>query len=173
MPNLFSNLLKSLSSIENVKVFPTLTLLVISGNNFTSSFPPLLELDGPTAVSSFSKVELFAQIFATNSTLDDTGHIPPTSPPSDYFIPKILILYYDIFQALSGLDSRKAYGLDGVPPVVLKNCTSELAHCLVKIFRLCLSTSTYLSCCPNQQELNDSRRDALGRLISDLSLVSD
>ena len=32
MPNLFSNLLKTLSLIENVKVFPTLTLLVISGS---------------------------------------------------------------------------------------------------------------------------------------------
>ena len=30
-------------------------------NNFTSvSFPPLLQPDGPTAVSSFSKAELFA-----------------------------------------------------------------------------------------------------------------
>ena len=31
MPNLFSNSLETLSSIENVKVFPILTLLVISG----------------------------------------------------------------------------------------------------------------------------------------------
>ena len=57
-------------------------------NNFTSSFPPLLQPDVSTAVFSFSKAELFAQTFTTNSTLDDTGHIPPT-PPSDYFIPKI------------------------------------------------------------------------------------
>ena len=35
-------------------------------NNFTSSFPPLVQLDGSTAVSSFSKAELFAQTFATN-----------------------------------------------------------------------------------------------------------
>ena len=97
-------------------------------------------------LSSFSKAELFAQTFATNSTLDDTGHIPPTPPPSDYFIPKIKILYQDVFQALSGLDSRKTYGPDGISPVVLKNCASELAHCLVKLFRLCLSTSTYPSC---------------------------
>ena len=59
---------------------------------------------------------------------------------------KIKILYYDVLKALSGLDSRKAYGLDGVLPVVLKNCASELTHCLVKLFRLCFSTSTYPSC---------------------------
>ena len=57
-------------------------------NNFTSSFPPLLQPDDSTAVSSFSKAELFIQTFATNSTLDDTGHIPPTPPPSDYFMPE-------------------------------------------------------------------------------------
>ena len=56
------------------------------------------------------------------------------------------VLHYDVFHALSGLDSRKAYGLDGVPPVVLKNCASELALCQIKLFRLCLSSSTYPSC---------------------------
>ncbi len=48
--------------------------------------------------------------------------------------------------ALSGLDSRKAYGPDGVPPIVLKNCASVLAPCLVKVFHICLSTSTFSSC---------------------------
>ena len=97
MPNLFSNLVKTLSLIKNVKIFSILTLLVMFchlanniSNNFTSSsFPPLLKPDGATAVSSFSKAELFAQTFAANSTLVDTGHIPPTSPPFDYFILKI------------------------------------------------------------------------------------
>ena len=90
-------------------------------NNFTSAcFSPLIQPDGSTTVSFFSssKVELFAQTFATNSTLDDTGHILPIPPPSVYFIPKIKILHYDVFHALFGLDSRKTYGPDGVPPVV-------------------------------------------------------
>ncbi len=33
-----------------------------------------------------------------------------------------------------------------VPPIVLRNCASVLAPCLVKLFRLCLSTSTFPSC---------------------------
>ena len=36
--------------------------------------------------------------------------------------------------------------MDGVPPVVLKSCASELASFLVNLFRLCLSTSAYPSC---------------------------
>ena len=47
---------------------------------------------------------------------------------------------------LSGLDSLKAHGPDGVLPVILKICAFELAPCLVKLFHLCLSTSTYPSC---------------------------
>ncbi len=43
------------------------------------------------------------------------------------------------------MHSRKPYGPDGVPPIVLKNCGSVLAPCLVKHFRLCLSTSTFPS----------------------------
>ena len=50
------------------------------------------------------------------------------------------------FHALSGLDSQKAYSPDEVSPVVLKNCTSKLTPYLVKLFCLCLSTSTYPSC---------------------------
>ena len=116
-------------------------------NNFTSSsFPPLLLPDGTTAVSSVSKAELFSQTFSKNSTLDDSGHIPPTLPASDCLLPVIKILKNDVFHALSGLNPQKAYGPDGVPPIVLKNCASVLTPCLVKLFRLCLSTSTFPSC---------------------------
>ncbi len=42
--------------------------------------------------------------------------------------------------------AQKAYGPNGVPPIVLKNCASVLTSCLVKLFHLCLSTSTFPSC---------------------------
>ena len=116
-------------------------------NNFTfSSFPRMSHPDGSTAVSSISKAELFAQTFAHNSTLDDSGLIPPSPPPSDYIMPFIKITYNDVFYALSGLDSRKAYGPDGVPPIVLKICASVLSPCLVKLLHLCVSTCTFPFC---------------------------
>ena len=108
-------------------------------NNFTSSaFSDLLQSDGSTAISSFSKAELFIQTVAINSTLDSTGHILSTLPASVYFIPKIKILYYDVFHALSDLDCRKAYGPGGVPPLVLNYRASDLATCLSNSF-VCVS----------------------------------
>ena len=47
---------------------------------------------------------------------------------------------------LAGLNTRKAYGPDGVPLIVLRNCASVLVPCLVILFQLCLSTSTFPSC---------------------------
>ena len=73
---------QSLSNSNSSRDFWHLAINI--SNNFTFlSFPPLLQPYGSTAVSSFSKAELFAQTFSTNSTLDDTGHIPPTPPHSD------------------------------------------------------------------------------------------
>ncbi len=110
-------------------------------SNFTSSLPLLLNPDGSTAISSISKAELFSQIFCNNSTLDDSEHIPRSYPPSNSFMPVIKTLPNEVFYALSGLNPQKAYG-----PIILKNCASVLTPCLVKLFRLCLSTSTFPSC---------------------------
>ncbi len=95
---------------------------------------------------SLKRSELFDQTFAANSTLDDSGYVPPTHTPSDSFMPVIKILKSEVFYALSGLNPWKAYEPDGVPPIVLQSCASVLTPCLVKLFRLCLSTSTFPSC---------------------------
>ena len=130
-------------------------------NNFTSSFfPSLLQPDSSTTVSFFSKAELFAQTFATNSTLDDTRHIPPCPPTSDYFIPKSKFFIMTFFMPslalilgwLTVIGRRNSnrptgpYGPDGIHPVDLKNCASDLAPYLLKLLCLCLSTSSYPSC---------------------------
>ena len=69
----------------------------------------------------------------------------PSPPPSDYFIPKIRILYYDVLHTLSGFNSQKAYTPDGVPPVVLKSLLPSSLPAWSNFF-VCLSTSTYPSC---------------------------
>ena len=147
MPSLFFNLPKTPSFTESVKIFPDTYnsprdfwhLAKNISNNFTSSsFPPLVQPDGTNAISSISKAELFTQTFVNNSTLDDSGLVPPSPSPSDYFMLPFKILRNDVFHALAGLNPRKAYGPDGVPPIVLRNCASMLAPCLVKLFQLYL-----------------------------------
>ena len=80
MPNLFFNLLKTLSSIENAKIFTILTsrnfwqLANSISNNFTSpSLPPLLQPDGPTAVSFFSNTPLHIHGFFLRVLTDCTN----------------------------------------------------------------------------------------------------
>ena len=115
--------------------------------NFSdNSFPPLFRSDGTIATTPSEKSSLFSQTFAQNSTLDDSGSIPPTLNTSNSFMPPIRIFFKEVFSALSRLDSSKACGPDGVPPVVLKNCASVLAPCLSRLFRLCLSSQTFPSC---------------------------
>merc|ERR1712035_175392 len=70
----------------------------------------------------------------------------PTPQPFDFIMPFVKLLCNDVFYALSDLDPWKASGPDGVPPIVLKNCAFVLAPYLVKLFSLCLSTSTFPSC---------------------------
>ena len=104
------------------------------------SLTTLVQPDCSNAISSISKGELFAQTFSKNSTLDDSGVVPPSPPPSDYFMLFNKILRNYVFHALVGLNPRKPYGPDGIPPIVLQNCASVLAPCLVKLFHLRLST---------------------------------
>ena len=73
----------------------------VNSNFASSSFPLLISPDGSTAVDPSSKAELFAQTFASNSTLKDSGTIPPTPPPSNLFMPNIVISSKDVFSAFS------------------------------------------------------------------------
>src|ERR1700755_2804646 len=55
------------------------------------------------------------------------------------------LLSLSLSLSLSELNTKKAYCPDDIPLVVLKTCASELATCLGKLFRLCLSTATFPS----------------------------
>ena len=80
----------------------------------------------------FLKAEPFSHILANNCIWDNSGLVPPF----DNFIPLVKILRIDVFHALAGLNSRKAYGPDGTPPIVLKNCASVFAPYMAKFFQL-------------------------------------
>ncbi len=112
-------------------------------NNFTSSsFHPLCSPDASALLSlkpNFSlKLLLLTQLWKTLCMF-----LPFTPPLA---IPCLLLKFLRVKSSIT-MYPRKAYGPNGVPPIVLKkNCTSALTPCLVKVFRLCLSTSTFFSC---------------------------
>lgn len=80
-------------------------------------------------------------MLASDSTLDDSGSIPQSPPPSDSLCPTVGISSKILFSAHSGLDTRKAYEPHGISPVA-KNCDFVLTPCLGQIFQLCHPTSS-------------------------------
>ena len=55
----------------------------ISKNFCGSSFPPMIKNDGSIVSDPLEKANLFASMFASNSTIDDTGKTPPSFPLAD------------------------------------------------------------------------------------------
>jgi hypothetical protein len=115
--------------------------------NFTpSSFPPLFSTDGSVVSSPEDKAALFVDRFSTNSNVSDFGISPPTILPlSEPSLKPIFFSYRDVHCALLKLNVRKAYGPDGIPPVVLRECSGALATVLTKLFRLILKTKIFPS----------------------------
>ncbi|MPC70541.1 hypothetical protein E2C01_064793 [Portunus trituberculatus] len=67
-----------------------------------------IQPDGTTVISSISKDELFAHAFAKNAILNDSGPVPPSSPPPyAYFTLPVKIHHSDVFHALAEVRRRK------------------------------------------------------------------
>lgn len=90
--------------------------------------------------------QLFTQVFADNSTLDDAGLVPPPLSLAGYSVCYITTLRNDVFILTLAVDPLEIFGPDGVPSNVLRNCTCLLAFCLVKLPCIWLSTSIFPSC---------------------------
>ena len=117
------------------------------GRNFTnSSFPPLSKSDGTLATTSQEKANIFAEMFAANSTLDSQGKVPPDIPPVESRMPEIVFRQRTIRRILLGLKTNKANGPDGIPPIILKKCAPELTPMLCKLFTISYRSGIFPSC---------------------------
>ena len=110
-----------------------------------SSVPPLF--NGPEVLTSTSdKVELLAKLFSSNSTLDDSGHQLPDFPPrTDVQFSHINVTAASVASIVKNLDPSKATGPDGIPVIVLQECSPELSPKLAKLFKKCISESCFPS----------------------------
>ena len=117
----------------------------VSNNFCNSNFPPLFKPDGSIAVSPLDKATLFGSLFSANSTLDDSNVPPPTVLPPSQPMPPPILSCRKVCRVLLNLDTKKAFGPDGIPPRVLKECARELSPVLSRLFRLILKTGIYPS----------------------------
>ena len=117
----------------------------ISNNFCKSTFPPLFRSDDTIAVAPTEKATLFGSLFSSNSALDDSNSPPPLEAPLSLPMTLPVISSRSVQKALLSLETSKAYGPDGIPPRVLKECAHQLAPVIARLFRLCLTTCTFPS----------------------------
>jgi len=105
-------------------------------NNFCdSTFPPLISDNSATLVTnSQEKANIFARMFASNSTISPSTQSPPPIPELTCSIPKIYFRSRTVFKILSTLDSKKSTGPDGLPAEVLKNTAAAICKPLRNLF---------------------------------------
>ena len=88
---------------------------------------------------------LFASTFASNSNLDDQESQPPLYPTSTLAISPIKYSTRKVRKAILQLNTSKSSGPDGIPAIVLKSCSPELAPVLNKLFQLSYNLGIFLS----------------------------
>ena len=107
-------------------------------NKVKSAIPPLFN-DLEVLSSASDKAKLFAEKFSMNSTLDDSGISLPVFPSrTNLKLHNISVTPKMVKKVIMNLDSSKAFGLDCIPVVVLKNCESEPLYILAELFNMCL-----------------------------------
>ena len=147
-------------------------------NSGKSAIPPLF--NGLQVISSSKdKANLLAQLFAENSSLDDSDAVLPEFPAkTDRSLDSITITPKEVSKVLSSLDQSKASGPDSIPVVVLKHCAPELSSIFSKLFNLCLSQSCFPACwkessvVPIFKNAGDRSDPSKYRPVSLLSVIS-
>ena len=99
-----------------------------------------------SASDKVKKVKLIAENFSKNSNLDDLGISLPVFPSRMHWKLHISATPKMVKKVVMNLDLSKAYGLDCIPVVVLKNYEPELAYILAQLFNKCLKESCFPDC---------------------------
>ena len=102
-------------------------------NRRKSGIPSLLS-DSKVLTSASEKAELFSK----NSNFDDSGgELPAFSRRTDITLSNMVITMKRLEEAILNFDSFKAWGPDGIPVVVLKNCEHEPSLVLTDLLNFC------------------------------------
>ena len=135
MPNLFVNRInnKIASCQTGSRSFWSLAK-VVSQSFCHSSFQPLKNNSGSSSCTPSSKANLFSSTFASN--LHDQESQPTLYPRSTFTMFPIKFSKRKVRKVLLQLNTSKSRGPDGIPAIVLKSCSPELAPVLDRLFQL-------------------------------------
>ena len=124
-------------------------LLVPSQSCLTNRLPFFFSTSknnsGSSSCTPSSKANLFASTFASNSNLDDQESQPPLYPTSTLTMSPIKFSTCKVRKALLQLNTSKSIGPDGIPAIVLKSCTPDIAPVLNKLFQHSYNLGIFLS----------------------------
>ena len=112
-----------------------------------SNIPTIID-HGVSYVSSLSKAQLFAEYFASQSSLDnfEIPNLPVIQNNAPYTINNIYVSEVEIYGILKRLNTKKATGPDQVSNRILKECALSLSFPLQQLFNLSFSTGYFPSC---------------------------
>ena len=115
------------------------TLLV--KKSASTSIPPLRSSDGTWALTAVDKAELLSSAFQSKFSLvpNPDGNDQVTAEGADDFEQGFLLIRVRwTRRILNQLDESSATGPDGLPSMVLKYCSKELAFPVTKLLRMML-----------------------------------
>ena len=120
------------------------------------------------------KAKLFAKSFSKDSNLDDSGiSLPVFSSRTNLKLRNISVTPKMVEKVITNLDSFKAFDLDCIPMVVLKNCKPELLYILAKLLSLVFpDCSKVSSVVPVFRTVGERSTAENYRPVSLLSMVS-
>ena len=116
-------------------------------NKGKSATPSLF--NGPEVLSSASdNAKLFVKNFSQDYYFDDDSatSLPVFSSGTNLKPHNISVTPKMVKKVITNLDSSKAFGLDCIPVVALKNCEPELSYILTELFNKCFKESCFPDC---------------------------
>ena len=117
--NYESDLITAFANNNNSRVYKYIRSLTKS-----HTIPPTLHHNSMVADSDIDKANMFNDYFYSVFTQATTNQSFPIDNSSH--LSNISITKEDVYNALINLDTSKAMGPDGIPPIVLSKCASVL-----------------------------------------------
>lgn len=116
-----------------------------NGHSKIDHIPVIKGKNGELFFDDDKKAYTMNEFFASISSVNDNDMVLPDLPP---LAPGDMIHSFevdedDVLRHLTQLDTKKAYGPDGISPMLLKNSANILAPVFTQLFKRCLRDGIY------------------------------